>query len=480
MKRNNLLPLLLLSIIFSINLYAQSPVDKFINNPILKSANISVMIKDLKTGKEICSHRPYSATIPASTMKVITTATALEILGPDFRYETIINYDGNISGDGILNGNLYIVGSGDPTLGSVKTGDQNFLSKWAEAIKKAGIKQINGKIYADESRFDNEGYNSKWSWDDIGNYYAPGIYALTYLDNTLKVTFKSGAAGTTPEITDISPKIKGLEIENNLLSSKITFDSAYFYGAPNSLHRSVRGEIPAYKTSFVVKAELPCPGLTLANDFQQLLVQNGIQISQPTAGFTIKEAQNDKKPSQRTIIYKHLSVPLSQIIKETNERSNNLFAEQIFKSLSLKYDKVATNKRSLDIIRKYWKDKGLDVNQLVQHDGCGLSPANAVSASFFTDLMTYMYTKSNNKEAFFKSLPIAGRTGTLSGMLKGTALEGKVFAKSGTIERVRSYTGYILLNDKAWAFAIMVNNANGSSWQTLKAIEDLLIDSCKK
>ncbi|MEA4937115.1 MAG: D-alanyl-D-alanine carboxypeptidase/D-alanyl-D-alanine-endopeptidase [Paludibacter sp.] len=480
MKRNNLLPLLLLHIIFSINLYAQNPVYKFINNPILKSANISVMIKDMKTGKEICSHRPYSATIPASTMKVITTATALEILGPDFRYETTINYDGNISADGTLNGNLYIVGSGDPTLGSAKIGDQNFLSKWVEAVKKAGIKQINGAIFADESLFDNEGYNSKWSWDDIGNYYAPGIYALAYLDNTLRVTFRSGAVGTTPDITDISPKIKGLEIENNLLSSKITFDSAYFYGAPKSLYRSVRGEIPANKTAFVVKAELPCPGLMLANDFQQRLFQSGIKVSQSAAEFSAKEVQNEKKIAQRTTIYKHLSVPLSQIIKETNERSNNLFAEQIFKSLSLKYDKVATNKRSLDIIRKYWKDKGLDVKQLVQHDGSGLSPADAVSASLFADLMTYMYTKSNNKEVFFNSLPIAGRTGTLAGMLKNTTLEGKVFAKSGTIERVRSYTGYILSGDKEWAFAIMVNNANGSSWQTLKVIEDLLIDSCKK
>lgn len=480
MKRNNLLPLLFLHIIFSITLYAQNPVDKFINNPILKSANISVMIKDMKTGKEICSHRPYSATIPASTMKLITTATALEILGPDFRYETTINYDGNISTDGTLNGNLYIVGSGDPTLGSAKSGDQNFLSKWVEAVKKTRIKQINGSIFADESRFDNEGYNSKWSWDDIGNYYAPGIYALAYLDNTLRVTFRSGAVGTTPDVTDISPKINGLKIENNLLSSKITFDSAYFYGAPKSLYRSVRGEIPANKTAFIVKAELPCPGLALANDFQQILIQNGIKVSQSAAEFSVRETQKEKKSAQRTTIYKHLSAPLSQIIKETNERSNNLFAEQIFKSLSLKYDKVASNRRSLDIIRKYWKDKGLDVKQLVQHDGSGLSPADAVSASFFTDLITYMYTKSINKEAFFKSLPIAGRTGTLSGMLKNTTLEGKVYAKSGTIERVRSYTGYILLEEKEWAFAIMVNNASGSSWQTLKAIEDLLIDSCKK
>ena len=232
MKRKKILPLLLLNILFSINIYSNNPVDKFTSTPILRNANISVMVKDLKTGRALYNYRANNATIPASTMKVITTATALELFGPDYRFETLLAYDGQIDDNGVLNGNLYIIGSGDPTLGSSKTGDQHFLSKWVSAIKAAGITKINGSIVPDESKFDNEGSNPKWTWDDIGNYYAPGIYALAYLDNTLRVTFKSGTAGTKPEIIDMTPTVNGLTIENNLLSSRISFDSAYFYGAP--------------------------------------------------------------------------------------------------------------------------------------------------------------------------------------------------------------------------------------------------------
>ncbi len=472
--------LLVVVLVLTAIAFPENPIDKFVSTPILKNANISIMVKDLKTGREIYSYRPNHATIPASTMKVITTATALEIFGPDFRYETVLAYDGSISGDGILNGNLYIVGSGDPTLGSSKMGDKNFLGKWVNAVKAAGIKSINGRIVADDSRFDNEGANSKWTWDDIGNYYAPGIYALAYLDNSLRVTFKSGIAGTTPEIIDIYPKVAGLQIENNLLSSRITFDSAYFYGYPKNLNRSVRGEIPANRPGFAVRAELPNPGLTLALDFQEQLIQSGIQILNAATTLPVTGLSFPVNKARTTNIYSHLSVPLSQIVKETNEKSNNFYAEQLFKSISLSRVAVATNKQSIEIIRNFWRSKGLDVSQLFQSDGSGLSPTNAVSASFLTDLMAYMYQKSKHKEVFFNSLAIAGKTGTIAGILKKTAIEGKVFAKSGTIARVRSYTGYIIQPQQEWVFTIMVNNSNGNSWQTLSRIEDFLVDISKK
>ena len=139
----------IIAVLFSFFLQSQYPVDSFVNHPVFKSANISILVRDLKTGREIYSHRPTHATIPASTMKVVTTATALEIFGADYRYETKIEHDGSISQEGVLNGNIYIVGSGDPTLGSTKMGDKDFLTKWTDAIRQAGITRINGSIIAD-------------------------------------------------------------------------------------------------------------------------------------------------------------------------------------------------------------------------------------------------------------------------------------------------------------------------------------------
>ncbi len=466
-------------ILISTQLFARNPVDKFINHSQLKTANISISVKDLKTGKEVYAHRPDHATIPASTLKIITTATALEFFGPEFQYETKLEYDGYIDEDGILNGNLYITGSGDPTLGSSKLGDYYFMNKWIRAISSTGIKKINGSIIADESCFDNEGANPKWTWDDIGNYYAPGIYGIAYLDNTLRVTFKSGEVGSKPEIINTNPTVDGLYIDNSLTSSRISFDSAYFYGSPRSLTRSVRGEIPANRPEFVVMAELPDPGLKLAQDLQKRLNDKNISSSSMPKAFSDNTTKFQGEYPKRTNIYTHYSPPLREIIKEINHASNNFYAEQVFKSISLKYHKTATNKASINVITNYWLSKGLNTKQLFISDGSGLSPTNAISSVFLTDLLIHMYHKSPHKQAFFESLPIAGKNGTVAGFLKSTSLNNKVHVKSGTLTRVRSYTGYIIDEKREWAFTIIVNNSLGNSWRTSALIEQFLIDICK-
>ncbi len=466
-------------LIGSFSVFANNSVDKFVNHPLMQHANVSILVKDLKTDKELFQHRANKAAIPASTMKVITTATALELMGADYRYPTNLYYDGQISADGVLNGNLHIVGSGDPTLGSTRIGDKNFLDKWVKAIEDAGIKKINGSIIADESKFDNEGANPKWTWDDIGNYYAPGIYGIAYRDNTLSVVFKSGAIGTTPEVISISPEIEDLTIDNNLTSSRINFDSAYFYGASKSKDRSVRGEIPANNPRFVVKAELPEPGLLLAQDFQAKLKTKHIEVSERAYAATAKDFAYKTKDFSRTHLYTHYSVPLGLIVKEINQQSNNFYAEQVFKSLSMYRYGLGTNRHSVKLIREFWQSKGLDINQIFQLDGSGLSPTNAISAEFLTAVMEYMYKDSQNKEVFFNSLSVGGKVGTLAGLFRKTPLAGKVYAKSGTIARVRAYTGYIVDDNREWSFTIMVNNYNGNSWQMLYRIQDFLLEIAK-
>jgi D-alanyl-D-alanine carboxypeptidase/D-alanyl-D-alanine-endopeptidase (penicillin-binding protein 4) len=460
---------ILFSFLFIANcLIAGNPVDDFINNRLLENANVSLMVKDLKSDRVIYEYRSRNSIIPASTMKLVTTATALELYGADFRFETILEYDGNISTDSILNGNLYIRGCGDPTLGSEKMGDINFLNQWVNAIRKAGIKRINGKIVADATIWDDEGVNPKWTWDDIANYYAPGAYGISYLDNTFRVVLRSGNLGTSPEIIRIAPEIPGLVLDNRLKSSSINFDSAYFYGAPKSLNRSIYGQIPAARTAFTIKGEIPNPPMLLAKHLHERLLQSKIFISSMPADKA--EYNTIRKP-----IYSHFSPPLSQIITEINVKSNNHYAEQLFRSLSRNNQSATTTKDAIQNIRAFWRAKGLPVSQLFQLDGSGLTPTNAVSAQFYVDLLSYMHNRSKYKEQFYKSLAVSGETGTLAAFLVKTPLKGKVKAKSGTISRVKSYAGYIEVNDRTLVFAVMVNNANGNSTQVTKKIEEFLL-----
>lgn len=464
--------ILVATLIIANSVFAVIPVDNFKNNKLLENANISLLVKDLNNGRIVSEFRSKNSLIPASTMKLVTTATALELLGANFRFETKLEIDGIISSDSTLKGNLYIQGGGDPTLGSVKTGDANFLSKWVKALKNAGIKNIKGQIIVDESIFDDEGVNPSWTWEDIGNYYAPGIYGLSYLDNTCKVVLRSGAIGSTPKVLKTIPSIPEFSFDNQLKSTTIGFDSAYFYGAPHSYQRSIYGEIPANRNEFIVKSDIPNPGLLLAKDFQLKLLQNGFSVSKsPTDKFdpTVK----------RKLIFTHFSPTLSNIITETNIKSNNHYAEHLFRYLGLKYRAVATTRTSLQVIKDFWRSKGLPVDQLFMYDGSGLSPSNAVSAHFYLELLTYMNSKSKNNTVFKNSLPVSGVSGTLSNFLKNTPLQGKVRAKSGTISRVRCYAGYIDTNTKNYAFVLMVNNANGTSRAVAQKMEEFLLTISK-
>ncbi|MEI8087829.1 MAG: D-alanyl-D-alanine carboxypeptidase/D-alanyl-D-alanine-endopeptidase, partial [Paludibacter sp.] len=300
-----------LTLLLIVQLFAKNPVDSFVNNKLLENASISLLVKDVETNQTVYEFRPKTSIIPASTMKLVTTATALELLGPNFSFETKLEIDGTISSDSILNGNLYIRGSGDPTLGSNCFDNTDFLAKWVEAVKKTGVKKITGSVIADATIFDDEGVNPKWTWEDIGNYYAAGAYGISYLDNTFSLTLRSDIIGSKPKIVKTIPEIPGLIIDNQLTSTNIGFDSAYFYGAPHSNNRSICGEIPAFRSSFVIKGEIPNPGLLLAQHFHEKLIRSGITIDQlPTDKVNFL--------SKRKVIYSHYSPRLSDIITETN------------------------------------------------------------------------------------------------------------------------------------------------------------------
>jgi len=180
--------LLLHCLFVPVHAQAQQVVEQLLKRPDMQGASFSISVKEVESGQTIYAYDSSRELIPASVMKLVTTATALEILGEDFCFPTSLEYDGNIK-DGVLNGNLYIKGSGDPSLGSAYLSEDNthenneFIPVWIAAIQKAGIRRITGSVIADESIFDMEGTSAKWVNEDLGNYYAAGSYGLSVFDN---------------------------------------------------------------------------------------------------------------------------------------------------------------------------------------------------------------------------------------------------------------------------------------------------------
>jgi len=430
------------------------------------SAGISVV--DLSSGKELYARNAAKLLIPASTLKLITTATALELLGADYRFETKIAYRGIIDKNGVLHGDVILQGGADPALGSEYFSEyyNHFLQQWAQKIYDAGIKEVRGNMVLDASVYDGEKIPATWIWEDIGNYYGAGASAFTVYDNRFLITFcsqkKEGALTT---VISTRPSIPGMTIKNEVRSASNNRDNAYVFGSPWDKKRVIRGTIPANRNAFTIKAAIHHPGEILAAAFVEALAHDSIAISGEV------KFQKSTAKNVRTVFVQH-SPPLSEIVKVTNHESVNLFAEHCLKQLAVVKYGQGSRKKGIEIVKNYWEEKGVLTKHIFLEDGSGLSHFNAVSPRFFTQLLTY---EAKNK-SFVKSLPCVGE-GTLSGFDTNFFPGDTLRAKSGSMTRVRCYAGYITARSgKKIAFAFMFNHFSGSHYMLKKELEQLMLN----
>ena len=462
----------------TISSFAQLSLQQFLNTPALKHATVGVCAKDLETGKTLISHNADKSLTPASTLKLITTATALELLGPDYRYVTTLALDADNPS------RILVLGSGDPTLGS-DAFDENpyaFLSEWADALKTSLPKKDAWELYIVDDLFGYEGVSPQWTWEDLGNYYAAGAYGISVFDNTYRLYFDTTDRNSCPKILRIDPPIRGLSFTNYLTLNTTGKDNAYIFGAPFSYERTIRGNIPAGRVSFSIKGDIPDPGLLLGEKLAEYLQKSGINIH------TVKTARTDyilrvcnKMPQPYRVgevLYVHRSCLLSDIVREINVKSNNHFAEHLFRTIGRAQDcNIYSDplKEGINFVNTFWESKGISTSSLFMYDGCGLAPQSAVSPAFLCDLLSYMDKKSSYSQVFFNSLPKAGEEGTLQYFMNKTKYAGKIRAKSGSISGVQCYAGYLVDGNKRYVFAVMVNKFTDTNTQIRRVIEKFLL-----
>ena len=459
--------------LFLSNLQSQNLLDKAIERlakePSLKNASLGISVLEVASGKQIAAYFPNQSLKPASSLKVVTTGVALALLGNDFRFKTVLEYDGTIDSEGTLHGNLYIKGYGDPTLGSdhFKKAEQLniVLSKWVRAIRQQGIKKIDGQIVGDASFFDSSVNGRTWLWEDMGNYYASGAWGLNIHENRYFLKFQQTARiGEKPEIVGISPQIPNLLLMNELQSAERTSgDNAYIFGVPYDYTRFVRGTIPIGSKIFTIKGSIPDPPFFAAHSLLNKLEASGISTRKlASSQFELDRLGESRK--KRIRFYTYQSPTLKEIVKETNLKSVNLYCEAMLRMLGQKKTGIGNAAAGLEQIKTFWEERGLNLDGFFMEDGSGLSPQNAVSAFHLASILRKIARDQKLFPAFYDSLPIAGQTGTLRGMFKNSVANGKLRAKSGGMTRVRSYTGYAKTKSgKLLAFCVIVNNFSGKS-----------------
>lgn len=442
----------------------------------LKHASWSFSVKNLSKNVYLLKHQSQLSLTPASTLKLLTTATALEILGKGYQYETKLFYTGKLDTvSGILDGDIIIKGGGDPSLRSSYFEHQkdNFLvlNEWVDLIiNQLHIKKIQGAIIADASAFENEMIPSNWIWGDIGNYYGAGASGLSFMDNMYYLHFRTGRAGTKASILSTNPEIPGLTFSSEVIANGNS-DNAYIFGAPYNYERTVTGSIPPYKSKFSIKGSIPDPAWFCAYSLTKNLKEKGVVIQEEANTFRLIQKETD----QKTLIHTFKSPTLDSIIYFTNLKSNNLFAEHLLKTLSMHKYGQGTLSAGINELESFWKSKGMDLSGLNIADGSGLSRSNSITTQQQVEVLANM-AGSENFEAFYNSLPVAGKTGSLSNMCKGSKAENNLRAKSGYISRVRGYTGYVK-NTKGdlLAFSMLANNYACTAAQMKNLFEELMV-----
>ena len=454
----------------------QTAVMQLVNDSQLAGTNWSICAVDLQTGDTLAAFNAAKQLPAASITKLVSTAAALEVLGPDYAAKTQIVLDGQLKEHGVFHGNVWIIGGGDVTLGSRYFNESGreleFLNSWVKIIQNQGIQYITGQIIADASAFGYDKCPVGWERLDMGNYYGCGSYGLNFFDNTLKLTFQTGAPGTPLVLKNCYPTEFNYQLAIEAKAASVSGDETFIHGEPYNYQRVIKGKLPANRTAFEVKGSMPDPEQLLAQMFYQELQKQGVRVDGGSAAVRLHPQLKSQRSENLNLIHTEIGAQLADVVYWTNQRSINLFAEGLVRQIGAAQYGMGTYENGLRVLDSLFLTWQLGTNGIV--DGSGLSKVNRMSASQYVHLLA-VQTQKNHFQVFLKSLPIAGQTGTVKNLCKGQPGEGKVHAKSGSINGIKAYSGYVdAANGHQIAFAIIANNYPISGAAMSKKMEPLL------
>ena len=419
-------------------------ISTMFTDPVMRNAQWGFVVYDPKTKKVINSYNENASLIPASTTKLLTTEAAMSLFGKDYQWVTQLEYSGDIDENGILNGNLYIIGSNDPSLGTGRAGASTYgalVSDFVKSIKELGIKRVKGDIILKTAVFRNNKNTvlpANIVWKGSENYFLP--------------------AGST---NDTDPR------HEKLLGNKKPDNYKYIYVSPYTQDIVYTENFGG----FALSTKLPDAPVYLANNLKTSLAKNGI----PTEGKVINKSEPQNTEEERKKITAYLSPKLEDLVYFINQTSNNHMSEALLKSTGFYKEGNYSLDTGKATVNKHLTKKTFDFQGFNYADGSGLSRSNVITpmsqVKFLSELMN-----EKHFDSYFKSLPIGGQTGTLRSMFLNTEAYGQVFAKTGTLNRVKTLAGYIKTKKgKLLTFSLLINNYNGSVAQVKKKMESILI-----
>lgn len=432
------------------------------NAPVMAHGAWGVHVRSLDHGDTLFAHNAGKLMMPASNMKILTLAAAAERFGWDHRFTTTLETTALVE-DGILRGDLFIRGSGDPTISTRGDRNQLVFDEWAAGLSAAGITAIEGRILGDDQAFEDQGVGPGWSWDYLEAGYAAPVGALQYNDNTADLTTAPGTAVGDPAVVSLAPG-SGLTLVNLVRTGE---------GAASGIRGSVdvqrRIDRPELELTGMIPLGAPAvtrtvavlnPTLFFAQSLKDALVSRGISVTgEALDADDVAQELLHSAGSERRVLVTTTSAPLREVATVLMKVSQNQYAETLLKALGAARGGLGTTTAGRRAAAETFSGWGIPDDGYVVADGSGLSRYNYIAPSTITTILARMHQDERHREAFTATLPVAGRDGTISTRMRRTRAEGNATAKTGSIANVRALSGYVKTQDgETLAFSILANN----------------------
>jgi serine-type D-Ala-D-Ala carboxypeptidase/endopeptidase (penicillin-binding protein 4) len=442
-----------------------------------------LLVIDAQNGETLYELNADKYFVPASNMKLFTTALALAKLGPDYRFHTTLETRGSISPDGKLDGNVFLVGRGDPNLSNRKFpynlkeefdgAPERVLGELADALAAKGVKEISGDIVGDDSYFPREIYPDGWEIGDTVWNYGAAISAIVVNDNTATLTLTPGELAGSPVRAEVSPPTADFHVQNDVVTSaaEVKADLTLTREAGAKLV-VVRGTLPARSAPRNLVLALHEPAEHAAALLLQLLAERGVKIRGTSRATHVPEAVADPP---RAVLAEHISIPLGDSVKLVNKISQNLHTEMLLRATARQSGIWTTPDDLSKFPADFYTAAGIAPGDVLQEDASGLSRRDLVTPRAVVALLKYAQSQPWFG-AYYASLPVAGIDGTLEDRMKNTIAADRIHAKTGSVEHVRTRSGFAETPaGRGLIFSFLGNNQGGKNHEASDALDALCV-----
>jgi D-alanyl-D-alanine carboxypeptidase/D-alanyl-D-alanine-endopeptidase (penicillin-binding protein 4) len=439
-----------------------------------RGGDLGVAVYSVERNQALYLHNADWGLVPASNMKLFTTAAALDRLGPDFQYTTSVYGDGAILEDGSLIGDLVLVGRGDPTISGRFFGDSAtyVYDRLAQELREKGVRRVRGRLIGDASYFDDVRIASGWETSNLLWWYAARPSALSFNDNVVTIEVRPGGWVGAPASISFDPFTDGIPVENRVVTTRARGGRSIGIRRASDIGGyEIFGRISIVSGPLRYVVSVEDPAEYALSVFRARLERRGIEVEGPSSVVHNWNRQSLRAPR---LLASHTSPRMIEIVRVINKLSQNFFAEQVLKTLGAVFEGEGSFDEGADVVRDVLEDFDLPTHNLRIYDGSGLSRRNTVTAQLTAELLVAMHDHPRFEE-YYESLLIAGTDGDTR-RLDTPAARGNVHSKTGTLRGVSALSGYVTTGDgELLAFSVLSNGTPRGKWGAV-SVEDAIAE----